>query len=357
MAPSIDINANTRAAQANIKDLSKALDETSDALDDVARDAGKSGDKLEASFRDMVRASEKAGREIGKNLKDEPKRALNDLKDEARDSGREAAASFSGEFGDVTDFIQETVANGLGPAGVAGGVLIGAVTATAMAAVEAWNEQVQGIKDATASMWQEAASEGQSFLDASAIQAEAHRNLWDEAYQAQLDAAEKAGVKRADLAVALATGEGEAFDRVHKQIMDARAEEQAAARDAVLASQDGNVALQDTAALVNSELAKTVTLLEEKAKATDDSKRKTREAAEATAILYAEERDQIKRTADAATARYEAMAKHYGQPIKTAIEVDSRSLDIAERRLAAFQERASRGVGVILRPGEGRTWE
>jgi len=347
-----------------VDDAARALDDLADAGDDAGRDASRSVGKLEDALRDAQRQSEKTGESLGDDLSkgarkgaDGAKKGLDDVKDEAQQSGREAAASFSGEFDDVTDYVQEVVAQGLGPAGIAGAAVIGSVTAVATAAVEAWNEKVQGIKDATAEMWQEAAAEGQSFLDTEAIRAEAHRILWDDAYQEQLRAAEDAGVTRTDLAIALAAGEGEVFDRVHRQIMDAREDEKQSAIDSMNASIDGNVAIQDAVTSVNSELARTVTILEEKAKAQDENKRKAQEAADVTNALGEQERAQIQRTRDADQARWEAHAKarqRASQPITVPVVPDSSAF---ESHLSVLRRRAEQGIVVKLRPEQGRAWE
>lgn len=343
-----DLENDARAAESDIqRGLIDPLEDVADALDDIGQK--RDIDDLESSMRDAQRRTEdakdeirdlrdelnkagRAGKDAGKDIekglgdgtRDGAKKAkvsLDDVKDEARQSGTEAAASFSGEFTDGLDFAQEVAAN-LGPAGIAGGLLIGAVGAVATQAVEEWNEKIQGIKDATAEMWQEAASEGQAFIDGEAVRAETHRIIWDKAYEEQFRAAEEAGVSRAELATALATGEGEVYDRVHRQIMDARAEEQQAAIDSMNASTDGNVALQDAVAVTNTELARTVTVLEEKGRATDENKRKAEDASAADKLQQEKLREQIDRTMDAARERYEGLAKQYGHPIKAKVEFE-----------------------------------
>lgn len=359
----IDFISNVRDLLRGTKNVEDALDDVADSLDDVVRDGDQSLGRLEKSFRDVAREARDTGKDIEKGIGDstrdgakKAKVGLDDVKDEARQSGAEAAASFSGEFTDGLDFAQEVTAN-LGPAGIAGGLLIGAVGAVATAAVEAWNEKIQGIKDATASMWQEAAAAGQEFLAQDAINAEASRINWDSAYDEQRRAAEEAGVSRLDLAIALASGEGEVYDRVHRQILQAREEERQAAVDSITASTDGNVALQDAVATTNSELARTVSVLEEKAKATDENKRRAQEAGDIEKALQEQTRDQINRTADAAQSRYEGLAKLYGKPIKAVVEFDTRGLDQLESRVNVLQQRAAEGITIRVNPGQGRFYE
>jgi len=355
----IDFLSNVRDLLRGVDDTERAFDDVADSLDDVVRDGDRATDRLERSFKDVADASRDAGRDIGRNMDDgfdRAKRRADEFKDEAKQSGKEAAASFSGEFDDVTDYVQEVVAQGLGPAGIAGAAIIGAIGAAATAAVEEWNEKIEGIRDATAEMWAAAAAEGQTFIETEAIRAEAHRILWDKAYEENLRAAEEAGVSRVDFAVAAAQGEGDVFDRVHKQILDAREAEKQAAIDSMNAGVDGNVAIQDAVTSVNSELARTVTILDEKAKATEENKQKAREAAAVTKQLEEEERAQIQRTRDADQKRYEAMAERYSKPIKAKIEVEVDD-SAAWAGLDALRRRAQQGITVNVRPGQGRFWE
>lgn len=101
MALSIDIAANTRAAQRDVKDLSKVLDDTADALDDVARDGEKAGDKIEASFREMVRSAGKA------------EKALDDVKDSAKRVGDDGGRGMR-KLGDVGEEVSGELSQNLG---------------------------------------------------------------------------------------------------------------------------------------------------------------------------------------------------------------------------------------------------
>lgn len=146
----IDFLADVSKFLGKTKDVEKALDDVSDALDDLSADAKKSGDKLgeglsdgakeagtavgklEGDFRqafDEVRKdAKKAGDAIGDGVKGgthKAEGALGEFKDEAKSTAREGAASFSGEFEDVADVVQETLANalaGFGPMGAAAGM-------------------------------------------------------------------------------------------------------------------------------------------------------------------------------------------------------------------------------------------
>jgi hypothetical protein len=136
----------------------KSLDDTADALDDLARDAQRKGrdagqdiakgidtgadkatdsvDDLTASFADMARAGAKASREtgddIGKNVKrgtDDAESGLDSFKEEAAGTARETAASFDGSADSIAGSFQEIAANalgGFGPIGAAAGLALAA---------------------------------------------------------------------------------------------------------------------------------------------------------------------------------------------------------------------------------------
>lgn len=201
---SIGVGADTREFSAGVKSgVVQPLEDVADALDDVGKDGDKAGEKLEKSLDDarksakelgtegkaagtkleramkdaeaetkdlgrehsklgdvIDRESKRAGDSLGKNIKrgtDEGKEGLGEFRDEAKSSAREGAASFSGEFDDVGDFIQEVAANafeGFGPAGTAAGIaaavgigLIFSELERTKEQAEATREQVKGILD------------------------------------------------------------------------------------------------------------------------------------------------------------------------------------------------------------------
>jgi hypothetical protein len=117
-------------------------------LDGLATDAKATAAKVDGAF-DKIAASSSA---TAKDVRGDMKRAggaLDEFKDEAGSSGREAAASFSGGFGDITDFVQETAANalgGLGPIGAAAGVAAAAGIGLLTAQLEKANQRIQDVR-------------------------------------------------------------------------------------------------------------------------------------------------------------------------------------------------------------------
>lgn len=134
--------------------MEKGFEDTADSLDELAREAQRSGDKVgrelegvakeadtasdkvERKFRDAFREVERdaksAGDDVGDRMKrgaDRAESATDEFKDEAKQNFSEVASSFSGGIDGAADLVQGTL-GGLagslaGPAGLAAGVLAG----------------------------------------------------------------------------------------------------------------------------------------------------------------------------------------------------------------------------------------
>jgi len=105
----------------DLSDAVKDLDKLGDAAATTGGEFDKTRKDLDA-FMDKMKKVD--GGRVRKEL-DDAGEGLRDLRQEAGQSGREAAASFSGGFDDVADLLQETAANafaGFGPLGAAAGI-------------------------------------------------------------------------------------------------------------------------------------------------------------------------------------------------------------------------------------------
>lgn len=123
-------------------------------LDKLGTDAKDTATKVDASF-EKIAASSKANLHKVDAAAREAGDGLDNLKDEANQSGREAAASFSGGFDDITGFVQETAANAFGgfgalgqAAGIAGAIGIGVIGTAIAAAKERVKELSNAFRDA-----------------------------------------------------------------------------------------------------------------------------------------------------------------------------------------------------------------
>ena len=119
------------------KDAAREVDRLPDKLDDVGsatKDAGDTADKLERKFSDAfdkVRTDAKTtGSDIGTHMHEGSERAqegFDEIKDSARSNATETAASFDGSFDSISDGVQGTVAEflqGFGPAGTIAGLAV-----------------------------------------------------------------------------------------------------------------------------------------------------------------------------------------------------------------------------------------
>lgn len=200
-------------------DATKALD---DDLDKIARNADDTADKAKKSFSDAFdrirRDSDKAGDDV-RNDFDRAADGADEFKDEAASSGREAAASFSGEFDDVTDLIQETAANafaGFGPLGAAAGIAaavgIGAITAE----FEKSQERAEELKELAREL-------GEQLRETGNVDLSGQLEDWIYDNAQQLDdlknAAEEAGISMDDLWAAY-LGDPAALDRVNGSLAE-----------------------------------------------------------------------------------------------------------------------------------------
>lgn len=140
-----DIRDALRSYGVNAKEAERAIEGIGDEFKDTGRDGGRALDDLEDSLRDVQRQTEKlgddtadAGRKMRSGL-DDAGEGLDEFKDEANSTAREAAASFDGSAESIADMFQEVAANafaGFGPAGAAAGLLAAAGIGLAVAGFE-----------------------------------------------------------------------------------------------------------------------------------------------------------------------------------------------------------------------------
>lgn len=220
MALKVDIGANTREAQREVKDLSKALDANADALDDLARDSSKAGDKVEKSFRDMVREAKKAERALDDVGESGPRSfknvgaAAGELQQEIGQNLGETVSSFRGDLSDLGQIGQDTLGGlaatvaGLGPAGALGaGALAGLALGwgAISSAIEGADEK-QAEFNASAAKWADAYEGAASrIVDSAHIVAEVNRIATDpDAYDEATRNAKAWGIDVSEAMLAMA---------------------------------------------------------------------------------------------------------------------------------------------------------
>ena len=191
-------NTEFKALARSLDDLAEASGKTkTEALDDLKRAAEEAGTELKQGTLDALeRLAAQGPRDVDKvrDAVDDLKRSLGDVgdsaddmakgvddgmdkasdatdtfKDEAKGSAREGAASFTGEFDDVGDFIQETLANaleGFGPIGAAAGIAAAIGFGTLYAKI---TDQAEKTEDRIAGMYEDMLESQSNYLSKSYI--------------------------------------------------------------------------------------------------------------------------------------------------------------------------------------------
>lgn len=376
MALSVDIGANTRAAQAGVRDLSKALDATADSLDDIARDGDRAGDQLERSFRDMVADSSRASGSIARDHEaaakdvaraydragddgaaafDKVKGGAGELQSELGQNLGSAVSTVRGDLTELGQVGQDTLGGlaatlaSAGPAGIvgaaavaAGAVGLGLVTAE----LEAQKEQAEELRNRLSGAYSEAATEGRDYLSVQQLIAEASDLMFNperaEEYKRIREDARRLGLDEVTV-IDANTGSLEAQEQVLDRINQLIEEQNAKPR------QDGFMGTAEW----DEEMSQLEGVRDRWTAANDVAEQyaeNARTAAEQAAQRHQKERDQIKRTADAAQQRYEGLAELYGKPVtqKVRVDVDSSALDTFRRGVRPITVQAD----VVLRPGQ-----
>lgn len=223
----LGVAADTREFDRGIKQgVIDPLEDATDALRDLAKDGDRAGSDLERSMRDqqdetkklereyrdladtIKSSSRKAGRDIDDGIGDGLDKAgdgLNDFKDEAKGTAREGAASFSGEWTDVGDVVQETLANalaGFGPIGAAAGIAAAVGFGTLLAQVE---KDAEAAEARVGSMYESFLESGLSYITEEQIQSKIQEIAGDtDLYADALSKAADLGVDVSDVLRALA---------------------------------------------------------------------------------------------------------------------------------------------------------
>lgn len=155
MAKGISINflADVRDFLKGTKNVEDELDDVADSLDDVAREGEQATEKLEDGFKELAKASKKAGDDIGDNFKKGTAKAeegLNDLQENSKSNAKEVAASFDGSVESIVDGFQGLAAEafeGFGAAGLIAGAALAAGIGLATAEFQRTEEEAQKARE------------------------------------------------------------------------------------------------------------------------------------------------------------------------------------------------------------------
>lgn len=222
----IPITGDAREFIRETKNVEEALEDVADSLDDMTRDTKQGADKaeravgdLEDTFRDAARRAKDvgdAGDDAGDKVRKGMKRAeegVEEFKDEAQSTAKEAAASFDGSAESIGDVFQEVAANafaGFGPAGTAAGI---AVAAGAGVMIEAIGNVGEAFDEAKESAFTMAYEVGGALASAGVQARMAEWSSDTEKWKQVTDLAVASGWDEIDVLTALAKG-GDDLDQL-----------------------------------------------------------------------------------------------------------------------------------------------
>lgn len=361
--PAFDINANTKAAQANVRDLSARLDETADALDDLARETSQAGDQAERNFRDMVRDAGKAEAQLKDTAKaaerigDDGKRGLgiagdatSEFKDEALSNLSEVASSFDGSMESIGELAQGTLGGmtaalpGLGLVGAAAAAGIGLATEAYAKAEEASDAARESAYEYGLTV----AAAG-TYADAAARINELTGSV--EGLKQVQDIATVAGWRQKDVVTALATGDGlpalwEAFEKGANNTM-VSTQRTLELEGALQGARQGFDLATGASELQARALYDLATKAGTATGEVDDLGN--------TIVRMPDGKEVV---IDAATRQaHEDLDALERRSLPEKVIPVRADTSRAAAALDALQAKASRGIDVIVRPGMGRTWE
>lgn len=219
-----------RAADA-LDDLKRSLDKADGAADDMRRTLDRD---LDAALDEVRRNAKRAGDALGDDIKRGTDRAgdgLDNFKDEARQSARESAASFSGSFEDIADLGQEALANvfvGFGPLATAAGIAAAAGLGSLWTSIQ---QESEATKQRISDMYADMIESGMDYVSAQFVTDELEK-IFDKADDAAISwgnlqkVVEETGLSQATVARAFA-GDASAGLELTRRLE----EQQAALRD------------------------------------------------------------------------------------------------------------------------------
>jgi hypothetical protein len=210
-----DLGRDADQAGRKLDGLGKDSKAAGDDVDKLGKDVKATAGKVDNAFGQIAKASKAASRDVDKEM-DKAGQGVDDFKDEANSSAKEAAASFTGSFDDVASTVQEIAANafaGFGPLGAAAGLAaaagIGVLVSSITAAKERVKELSAGLLDLRLS---------DEFSDKGARIRQVLDQLKDDGDLVRFkDAARDAGISWTDYVTALAEG-GPVADKVNAQL-------------------------------------------------------------------------------------------------------------------------------------------
>lgn len=354
---SLDIGMNTREVVRGSADIEKALDGVGDTLDELARDGDQAADKLEASFKDVLRDISKESARASRSVKqdfDGTRRAgadsMRELKAEGLQNISETLSSTDGSIASFADGVQGTMGGLIGglsavnpvAAGVAGAAALSFALVTDQLVRQ--EEQAKQLRIKLAAMYSDAVKAGRDYIDQATIIAAAQDIIQNPERLEERNRAEADALKLkidTNTVILAQAGDQESLNTVLAAAAELQADYNERMKDATTGER--------LAADKSAEEAVVKNLVDrygDLAAAHEVAGENARHASEIAAEAQALERDQIDRTAAAEQARLEGLAAAAGRPIppiKPTIDFST-----ADKQLAAWRARFTTGDGVRI---------
>lgn len=349
MALSFDINSNTRAAQKQVKELGKSLQDVADDVDDLGKN--RSSEKLESNLRDLAAESKDTARVIRRELPDayrDAERAADDFnrsatdnvqnfKSEAVQNFSEVASSFDGSVTSMADGVQG-LTGGLASALTPGiGIPVAILGAAAGAFLQSWITSAEDSETRVSEMFDRLNEYGAAYISKSNI-AEALGNLSQEDIVKGAERARDLNLEQSTVLRAM-VGDTGAIADLYSVLADRKQREVDAIRDSGASLEDQATKVE----AVNTKYGESTDWLRQ---IQDD----TGTAADAwTAVQEAI------RIATGDVAGLDSGLRGLPNPnVIVKINADDSGFRSA---FATLQARAEQGITVNVRPGQGRFWE
>lgn len=329
-AYTLSIAADTKAVKVGIdKGVIEPLDDALEVLEDIGREGGRDLGKLEDAARDAQDSTEKVKKEfsdLAKEIRDTGRKSKTDFGDkikdtsrgateavdeigrEAESTGKEMAASFDGSTESIGDAFQELTANafaGFGPAGAAAGIAAAIGIGTVTAALTAQQEEAEETKQALIDMYREAIDEGRNYLSEAQILGAVTDLLLDPGKQEQFR--KKAAEINVDV-LTYTRAQAGSYEDLQIVIDAAKKADDERGRGAEVNSRQAQAEALKEAGSIGSIIRENEALIEQH----EANKLGAEAVAQAREDSEKRQRDQIARTRATDQARYEAAARSRG---------------------------------------------
>lgn len=328
--------ADVRSLLTGTRDVNRALDTVSDALDDMANDGDQAARELERDMRQSFDDIRRDARRKTDDIADDTKRnmrkageATGDFKREAVQNVSETASSWDGSMEGIADMVQGTFGGLADLPGI--GLAVAGIGAAGGAAAALWQQHTEAIKQNVSDMFDDLIESGEEYLSQQYIQ-EAYWKIIQAADGAILKQSElnkimeATGLSREQVALAYA-GDQEAIIRL-QEVLNGKLQEQ---NDIITDAQNYSLAQRAEAGERQGELNRMIEGLEDYRDRIDETVTTTERARQAWDIY---EDSQAKTTQNAIDRMRDLGTAINGVPRSVPVDVD---LTRAEQSLRTWR--------------------